>query len=203
MRHYTALHALGSLAVVFAIVTGATSLRRDGLRRAERRAIAAVAAQTGRPATSLHATLRSELRTARFEVLRVRGAGLDVTVAMPLGSEEVLVGGSAATLAQVTRAEDASRRLGELGAFRVAGWVAALGDGRCAPPADARKSVSWRHLGGGGAELRYRFLAADARGHATWRHCVIVLAADGAPADVRVEGNAQGEGAVVASRSDS
>jgi hypothetical protein len=184
---YTAVHALGTVAVVLALVLGVTSLGHDARANAQARAVRAIAARTGVPAASLRASVRSELETDRHWMVRVRGVdGSERTVAVASGSTEVLVSGEAGTLARLTRDEHAATRLGQLGGFRVASWIGVLGDGTCDVPVGP-KDVKWRRVDDGGAELRFAFLRVDA-GHARRAECVVRLGADGVPLEVRVDG---------------
>ncbi len=184
---YTAVHALASLALVMAFVLGASALRRDAWADAQKRAIRAVAARTGVEAASLRTSMRTDLGTRRYYMVRVRGAAgaaTERTVAVATDTSEVLLGAEVGTLARVMKDERAEVRIGELGAFRVASWIGALGDGTCGAPASPR-DVTWRRINDVGVELRFSFVHADEGGRAYRARCVVRLGADGSPVEVR------------------
>jgi hypothetical protein len=183
---YTVVHALGSLALVMAFVLGASARRRDAWADAQRRAVRAVAARTGASAASLRTSMRTDLGTRHYYMVRVRGAAGDATertVAVAIETSEVLLAGELGTLARVMRDERAEVRIGELGAFRVASWIGALGDGTCGAPASPR-DVTWRPLDHAGVELRFAFVRADQGGRAHRAQCVVRLGADGPSIEV-------------------
>jgi hypothetical protein len=189
MKRYTVVHALGTIATVLSIIAAVSALHSDVDRQDERRALAAVAEPTtvakvgGAP---LIVTRRVDLGTDAHRVLRVHGkGGFEVTVAV--GEDGVWVGGREGSLGRLLKAEKASKRLGELGAHRVASWVAAFGDGTCAAPQERRDSVAWRRIPGGGAELRFGFQSGAPGQVAQWSDCVVQLDVDGSPVEVRAE----------------
>src|SRR5262249_26604420 len=82
---------------------------------------------------------------------------------------------------RVAHAEDAARRIGQLGAERVASWFAALGGGLCPPaPADQAHFATAARAPDGGVRVSYA--AATAQGR---RSCIIDLAPDGALREAR------------------
>lgn len=128
----------------------------------------------------LRVTRRTDLSTDRHRFYRVStrvaarptGEPETVTLAVSRTDGGLLAPGS---FDQLAREEDASRRIDQLGADRVAGWFGALG-GACAPPIDdERGTATASRVDDGGVEIRYRFLVPGQTTH----ECVIQLAPDG------------------------
>jgi hypothetical protein len=85
---------------------------------------------------------------------------------------------------RVTRAEDATRRLSQIGPERVALWFAALGGGRCPMPASDEAHFTEVERLGEGQGVRIAFpvgMTASAE-----RRCVIELGTDGTLGTQRV-----------------
>jgi hypothetical protein len=129
----------------------------------------------GVPASALRVTSQSDLTGAKHNFYLVTGAGQRLIVIAPR-SGALFDSRTGGAFSRVAHDEDAARRLGQLGAERIAGWFAALGGGVCpAPPADDAHFATVTPAQDGGVRVSYA--APSTQGITTT--CLIELAPDG------------------------
>jgi hypothetical protein len=155
------------------------------------RALRFAATQLGVAASELRVTSQSDLTGARHGFYLISTASGPALVVVVPKQGPLFDSRTPDAFSRVSRAEDAARRIGQLGAERVASWFAALGGGVCPPtPADQPHFATAVRQQDGGVRVTYS--APGAQGLS--RSCSIELAPDGALRQARVteEPRAQG-----------